>query len=1193
MTIKLYLFGAARLAIDQQTHFLSDTNTAVLALLALSPQTNHTLTRSKLAGTIWPDTREEHARQLLSNTLYRLKKLLGPHEVHLAVQKESVQLTDCWIDAVVFHQKSGSTNRHEWREAIELVTADLLEEQDWPWVLAERATLREQYLATLSRTCRAYAAADELEEAILIAHRWTVADPLDEAAHVAAIQLYARLGRYQVARQQYQTLESLLETELGVAPLPETQAVMAALERERAAKTAVSNRNQTLFVGRQPERQALLTQLDQLQNGYGGVALLAGEPGIGKTRLLEEVANAARWRQMLVAIGHNEMERQPTPYAPLPDLLQQITAGPRLDQILPQLTLTMRKLLLPWLPRLQATLPVHQPLHPRRPQADVSLKMAVRKVLTAVLDQTGPLLLLIDDLQWAGEVVWEWLPMLARLASKRPLLLVLAFREQPIRQQSQRWQQLNQLDQTLSPLRIQLDGLAPDECQQLAAQLGKPQLEIVELMRLSSGNPLIFQELLLGQAEDAPQSFERVLRARLMALSTTGMQLLKGAAVLGRTFEHGVWQEMMQMPLNPGELLAARLLTETAVGYQFQHDLVRAYVVDQMAESERQQWHAQAAQALRRQNAPPATIAWHFEKAAVFSEAVYQYQRAGRQALQREDLVAARQIAQQAWRLTTLAPLDAHLQLQLRVLRLLVKRAASLAAELETEADALHELAEALGDKRLLLDVLRVKSGLYLAKGELDRITAVHQQILTLAAENGGIRPQIIALNEIAHQTSVHLRNTAQAESLARRAVQLAETALQEPDLLVNALFTLALSYLYRRQIEEAMDHLGRVERLINAHPELESLRPELISYRAIVAQLVGEWEKARTLQHHLVDRYRQLNHFTGYTSALYNACHIAQFMGLFEEAIVFGEELVAYTQANTMEAEQFQTIINLALLGETYGMCGEFDQAETVMAEVVRWLEGGGQGQPAIRAYIALGTIRFYQKQVAASHEAYCQALALAQDEGAVTTSTWLGHAETAWLVGKEGVARASLAEAQKRLNPMHVSTSTVYFHWVCFLIEGDVDALSKAYEGVLLTSELLAPPRRAAYMERMPLHRDIFARLAEFPDAYRLVRLARADAPMGTTLTDEHLTDVWWTVDNGARDAALLAREGKVALRHHRLRRLVWQAQMFGAAATHADLAAALGVTLRTIERDSRAMADSGRPLLTRGVPKRPFST
>jgi hypothetical protein len=89
---------------------------------------------------------------------------------------------------------------------------------------------------------------------------------------------------------------------------------------------------------------------------------------------------------------------------------------------------------------------------------------------------------------------------------------------------------------------------------------------------------------------------------------------------------------------------------------------------------------------------------------------------------------------------------------------------------------------------------------------------------------------------------------------------------------------------------------------------------------------------------------------------------------------------------------------------------------------------------------------------------------------------------------------------------------------------------------------------------------------------------QLVRANVPLGRPLQSNDYVEVWWTVDAGSEDAALLSQAGMVMLRRHRLRRMIAEAHSQGALPTHADLAQALQVCVRTIARDLATMDTRG---------------
>jgi len=123
-----------------------------------------------------------------------------------------------------------------------------------------------------------------------------------------------------------------------------------------------------------------------------------------------------------------------------------------------------------------------------------------------------------------------------------------------------------------------------------------------------------------------------------------------------------------------------------------------------------------------------------------------------------------------------------------------------------------------------------------------------------------------------------------------------------------------------------------------------------------------------------------------------------------------------------------------------------------------------------------------------------------------------------------------------------------------------------------------------RDDFLQHGALNREVEARWHALQPTPLVVQLARADAPLGKSLSATDFVSVRWTIDAGADDATILHDEGKTALRHQRLRRLLDEANTQGAAPTDADLARALGVNVRTIERDMAALKATGQRTHTR---------
>lgn len=1179
--MKLFLFGPLRLEIDGRIQLLTGSPAALLGLLGLHAGTGYAATRTRLAGTLWPDVDEERARHLLSNTLYRLRRQLGTAVSHLTTTPDSLALHDVWLDTAVFRQKLASDERLDWQAALNLYTGDLLEELDQFWLLSQRAELRELYLTGLDRTCQTLMQLEKLNEALAVAHRWTLADPLNETAHVTAIQLYSRLGRYGAALQQYETLVQLLTDELDVAPLPETDSLVAELRDQR--QTAVSTKPALpSLIGRQVERGRLLTQLSQLAEGRGGVVLLEGDPGMGKTRLLESLAASAQQRKIRFAWGQLEEHETPHRYAPLPASLQAATRGPVLDRLAEQLTPTVRTLLAPLLPRLNTSSASRSMLEPEKEAPTLPLATAVHKLLS-LLCQIEPCVLLLDDVQWADDYFWPLLPTLAQVCQERRLLILISFRSQELRQNGSAWKAIQQLDQQFALHWLTLAGFSIAEMEELAIELGKTYTadELAQLHQLSGGNPLAARELLLSQNPAA--SFEKMLASRLAELSDSERAALAAASVLGREFGHGSWQGMVNDPVPAGALLDGRFLLETEYGYAFQHDLVRAACYQTQSEAQLQQWHLRAGQVLQQTGADSASLAWHFEKGRAWETAVHYHRRAAERALHLEDVNTAQMHCGQALKLV--AEIVASPQiLPLKCLNLAVRQRLAWAETSLEEAQALVAEARQENDYDSLLQALLLLINYLMRQGHLDELQAIGQEITELAHDLGDHVAKIQALNQVAHALIFVFGNVEKALDYSQQALALSESLPEEPYLHAQALFSLIHANLRLRERVQAQEYLSQAEALFAQHPELDSLRTELISYQAIMAQLDSRWEQARRLQHELIQINRMDNNILGLTNALYNAAHIGSFLGQFTESVLFAEELMVHTQQSRSLQDRYMNLFDRTMLVECYTMAGQLDAAETAVQPILAWLQEEEGGRGGIQAWMAVGNLRFMQQDFAAAFEAHSRALVFIEHRGASTSAPYICHAEAAIMLGKQAEAEASFAKATSLIDLQMSGANLTYYRFVQFLITKDRQYLVLAREQMLALCLLLEDAQlRRDYFYNLPVHQDI-ERFWQEDAQMQKVSLAKAGAPLGRPLTNDDRFQIMWTL-NDVLDTAVHQQTGKVGLRHYRLRRLADEAFAQGALPTDADLAKALGISVRTVERDRAALASSGYLLRTRG--------
>jgi DNA-binding SARP family transcriptional activator len=233
----------------------------LFAYLLLQGERSHP--REVLADLFWGEQPQERARSCLSTALWRLRNALEPEGVRrgtylLVTPAGEVSFnwqSEHWIDVELFVQQSnvilarsteatGPEDIKQLESALQLYTGELLEGVYDDWALIERERMRSRYLNILVRLLGHYKQHGCYEDALHCGEKVLEHDGLREDIHREMIQLYLTTGQRAMALRQYELCRTLLASELGVAPLPETEALRAQIapaSRLAAAPAGVLN----------------------------------------------------------------------------------------------------------------------------------------------------------------------------------------------------------------------------------------------------------------------------------------------------------------------------------------------------------------------------------------------------------------------------------------------------------------------------------------------------------------------------------------------------------------------------------------------------------------------------------------------------------------------------------------------------------------------------------------------------------------------------------------------------------------------------------------------------------------------------------------------------------------------------------------------------------------------------------------
>ena len=425
---------------------------------------------------------------------------------------------------------------------------------------------------------------------------------------------------------------------------------------------------QAPLVGRGRELTTLARLLEGARRGHSGIALVAGEPGIGKTRLLLELARRARADKWHVLLGRAyESEGMPA-YLPFSEALHDYLRTCRPDEVRAHLEGVTPDAfrLLPdvagWLPASRVESGARPPVRARRdPEAErYRLFESVCGVLLNIArSPPSGLLVCLDDLHWADPPTLQLVLHLARKLDEAPVVLVCSYRSTASGAGQPLLDALAELSRERLRQRLILNALSRDELGTLLTSLGGAAAPAVvdSIHAQTGGNPFFVRELVrhlrdqghdLARADLAaadwgvPEGVHQVIGKRLSRLSRQANQLLQASAVLGEPLTFNMLGAMLDLEPPPlldalEETLRAGLLREEGEQYHFSHALVRQTVYRGLAGARRQHLHLVAAAALERVQAPVlerhlGELAVHYARAGELADpdkAITYAERAG------------------------------------------------------------------------------------------------------------------------------------------------------------------------------------------------------------------------------------------------------------------------------------------------------------------------------------------------------------------------------------------------------------------------------------------------------------------------------------------------------------------------------------------------------------------------------------
>jgi DNA-binding CsgD family transcriptional regulator/tetratricopeptide (TPR) repeat protein len=596
-----------------------------------------------------------------------------------------------------------------------------------------------------------------------------------------------------------------------------------------------------VLVGRTDELRDLSAALAAARDGRPAVALVAGEAGVGKTRLVDELIHEATQDGARVLVGGCvELGGGGFPFAPVVDALRTLVADlppQQLDEVLGSAREDLSRLL----PELSVT-------GGRGDHAGDSAgefgRSRMFELLLAVFTRVAtdrPLVLVIEDLHWADRSTLDLVVFFARSLRNAPVLLVLTYRSDEVDRRHPLRPVLALLERMRQVLRVQVDRFDHAAvAEQLAGILGhEADASLVsDVFAWSEGNAFLVEEVLdLKEKGSMASSLSNVLLDRVERLSDSGRRVVRVAAAGGHRVQHQLVAEVADMSddeLAAGlrEAVENHVLTvdDNGRGYTFRHVLTREAVYDEMLPGELVPLHRAYAQALSANpdlaaGFPAAGAAYHWFAAHDLPRALPAAVQAARQAVSAFAFSEAEQHARRALEIWPTVP-DPDQQAGAGHVELLelASLAASAAGD-DSHADAYLEQAleeiDHVASPARAAEIMARRAMLQFQAGRADPRSQLETAV-ALLPEGEPTRERAVVLAALA-RTVMMTSPSEGAESVGPRAVEAARAAGCEREE-ADALISLGTSLAYGGETERGLaclrEALGIATRIGNVEEE-------------------------------------------------------------------------------------------------------------------------------------------------------------------------------------------------------------------------------------------------------------------------------------------------------------------------------------------------------------------------------------
>ncbi|MEY9838617.1 AAA family ATPase [Streptacidiphilus sp. EB103A] len=628
---------------------------AFLVTHAGSPQT-----RQRIAGLFWPESTDAQALTNLRRELHHLRHLLGDEPALVVTPRDLCwcETRTCRVDVLVFDSERRAALAAAAAEdsegvlvhattAVAQYRGELLPGMYDDWLLGARSELERQCVDLCDLICATRARRGDLTGAVDAARHRIRLQPLEEVGYRTLMQLQADLGDRAGALSTYHHCASVLDRELGIVPDPATQ---QAIQRLTARVDPTDTRLPTLrptvsrsgfaaaqLVGRSRELGMLQDLWRTAAAGRPGLALVRGGAGVGKTRLVAEVAEAARLQGAVVASTQCFGTSRRLALAPVADWVRHPAVRSATETLDPA-----------WRAEVDRLVPSRGRLEEREGEREGEREATARAMVDAwqrhrffeglaraLIAVDRPMLLVLDNVQWCDQETLTFLTFCLGLAPEAPILVAGTLRNDSLDEDPELVDWTVRMRAAGLLTELSLSPLEAADTARLAEAISGRRLDRADtglLQATTGGFPLHIIEAVrgsidLGRTPLAVGDLTGVLRHRLEQATPTAREVAGLAAAVGTNFTLDLLTEASDLEADTvvaavDELWQRRIVREFRDGYDFAHDLLRETAYAQVSPPRRWLLHRRVAQGLELLHAADTDL--------VSAQLAEQYARGGR-----------------------------------------------------------------------------------------------------------------------------------------------------------------------------------------------------------------------------------------------------------------------------------------------------------------------------------------------------------------------------------------------------------------------------------------------------------------------------------------------------------------------------------------------------------------------------------